>query len=107
MPFDFEIDPALAKWAERMSNGSMMRDAINAALGVMYPVVIQEVGKHVESGAMLKAFAKIDYATGAGGSGGIGDLSAVGDPFDEAPKHTISEFIQWYRTQNGGTYYGK
>ena len=95
MPWDFTIDPALVSWAERFGKGDLMSSAVNAGLAAMYPAVIKSVP--VESGETLRAVATIDFASGMNASGGIGDMEKVGDPNAAAPKHTISEFVKWYK----------
>jgi len=95
MPFDFTIDPALVSWAERFGKGDLLSSAVNAGLAAMYPAVVKSVP--VESGETLKAVATIDFASGTLASGGIGDIEKVGEPDAPAPKHTISEFVKWYR----------
>jgi len=94
--WEVAIDPTLLEFARLLADGTLMKRAINAGLTVMYPAVYEAASQHSESGTMLAALSKIDFATGPT-SGGIGDLEKVGDPFQEAPKHTISDFVKWYK----------
>jgi len=102
MPFEFEIDPALIAWVERMASGEIAVKAVSAGLQVMYPAIMSAVP--VESAETYKAFAIVDYAhkEAGGAAGGIGEMEKVGDPFDQPPRHTISEFVKWYRANYRG-----
>ncbi len=103
MPWDFTIDPTLVSWAEKFASGETAVMAVSAGLQAMYPAVMESIP--VESAETYKAFAIVNFAhkEAGGAMGGIGELEKVGDPSAAAPKHTITEFMKWYRTQYKGT----
>lgn len=82
-------------WSRGFKSGEWLGRAIDQSLDVIdYNLKVP-----VDTGQMSAAFANRVPASGIGlnRSGGIGNMAMVGEPTRKAPKHTISEFLKWYR----------
>ena len=96
MTWDVDISQFTA-YADEMKSGKPVVNAINAGVNVMARMI------QVPSwtGKTEDAFREFKYATSPEDSGGMGSMEMVGEPGTPAPRHTISEFLKWYRGGNG------
>jgi len=83
-------------YAREIESGEPIVRAINAGVNV----IAASLDIPVFTGKTEEAFSEVKYATSKNDSGGVGSMEKVGDPFQPAPEHTISEFLKWYRGEN-------
>ena len=82
-------------WSKAVRDGEWLAGAIRVSLDAIDGAM--KVPR--DTGKTEAAFASRSPVVGMGlsRSGGIGNMTMVGDPFAPAPKATISQFLQWYR----------